>query len=647
MEVLAPAGSMAALKAALLGGADAIYLGGKSFGARRLAANFTDQELHTAVNAAHTRGVKVYVTVNTLIKEEEVPSVFSYLEYLESIAADAVILQDRGLLHMIQDSFSLPVHASTQMNLHSPAGVHWAEEHGIRRVILARELRRAELEAIRAATSVELEVFIHGALCYAYSGQCLFSSAVGGRSGNRGLCAQPCRQRYTLGPATGYLLSPADLFGVDAIPDLLRLGIAGVKIEGRMRSPLYVYLTSKIYSAAIRRAADGRSPLITPRERELLEVVFNRGFTHGYLADDDVMQRAYAGSRGRLLGAAEWDGTTLAIPMDSLTAGDGVTLYQQDVKVGGFALPPAHRGHGVVYVRPPFPLPTGIYQVYKTKDHDFDAIHRQITDLTLPPPPPLPLAAARPTGRRFSSPPIHRRATQGELSFYVSSLNSLDAVIPYADRVYFDWNSRFPDAYARCEAAGVECVLILPRISLGVPPSDAESLMVCSIDQSAAYPHRKRYGHYAMNFFNSLTIPPLYQSTLSVELSQDDIAGVARHYAGRLEVLVFGRIEVMVSRDPSLPEGLLIDRKRKRFPVYRDRFGFVHILNSSDLCLLDYLADLEALGINSLGIDLRRRDPGLSALVAKAFSTRDLRQKAAIKKRCGSITASHYLRGVL
>jgi putative protease len=641
MELLAPAGSMAAFKAALLGGADAIYLGGKSFGARRQAANFTDQELDTVVRAAHKRGVKVYVTVNTLIKEGEFPSVFSFLGYLESIAVDAVILQDRGLLRLIQDTFSLPVHASTQMNIHSPEGVVWAEKNDVRRIILARELRLKELEKIREATRLELEVFIHGALCYSFSGQCLFSSAVGGRSGNRGLCTQPCRQRYTLGRDEGYLLSTADLFGIEAIPDLLRLGIDGLKIEGRMRSPLYVYLTSKIYSNAIRRAEDGRSPLITPRETELLEVVFNRGFSRGYLTDADVMHRAYAGSRGRLLGTINFDGKTIAIKANSLRSHDGITLYRQDEKVGGFGIQKVEREQGFMILRPPFKLPKGEYQVYKTKDRDFDSIQKQVTGMTLSPSP------GQTKVRRFSFNPIRRDAARGDLSFYVSSLKSLEAVIPYADRVYFDWNSRFPDAYALCDQAGVECVLILPRLSFSMPPTDAESLMVCSVDQFEAYSSRKLYGHYAMNFFNSLTIPNLFQYTLSVELSKDDIEEIARHYAGRMEVMVFGRIELMISRDPLLGEGLLIDRKQKRFPVYRDRFGFVHILTSSDLFLLDYLGDLENMGINSFGIDLRRRDPALSDLVAKAFYQRDLRQKTVIKKRCTSITARHYLRGVI
>lgn len=170
MELLAPAGSKEAFKAAILGGADAIYLRGKFFGARGLAENFTDAELKTAVRLAHKHGIKVYVTVNTLIKEGELQSVFSYLDYLESINADAVIVQDRGLLRLIRENFSIPVHASTQMGIHSTEGAIWAEKNGIRRVILARELHVEELEKIRKATKLELEVFIHGALCYSFSG---------------------------------------------------------------------------------------------------------------------------------------------------------------------------------------------------------------------------------------------------------------------------------------------------------------------------------------------------------------------------------------------------------------------------------------------------------------------------------------------
>lgn len=640
MELLAPAGSKTSFKAAIAGGADAVYLGGKNFGARRLAENFTDSELKAVVKLAHGHEVKVYVTVNTLIKEGEIQPVFSYLDFLSSINVDAVIIQDRGLLRIIRENFRIPVHASTQMGIHSPEGAIWAQKNGITRIILARELRLDELQKIRKAVNLELEVFIHGALCYSFSGQCLFSSTLGGRSGNRGLCVQPCRKRYTLGDERGYLLSTADVFGVEALLDLLRIGVDGVKVEGRMRSPLYVYLTSNIYSKAIRRAEEGKEPLMTEREKELLQVVFNRGFSKGYLYEDNVMQRTYPGSRGLPLGKASSDGEELLVKADNLRLNDSVTLYRDDVKVGGFTVRTVEKKDGLLVLSPPFRVPRGEYQLYKTKDREFSSIERKIEAIE------FPIDSATIKLRDFPIKAHKRNRTRGELSFYVSSLRSLEKVLPYADRVYFEWNKFYDEAKAMCQKAKKECVLMLPRLSFVMPETDEESLMVNSVDQYENYAGRKLYGHYSMNVFNSFTFPELFQQTLSVELSRSDIGEVAGHYSGRLEVMAFGRVELMVSRDPSLDEGTLVDERRKRFPVYRDRFGYVHVLNSSDLFLLDYLDDLEGMGVDSFGIDLRRRDSELSEIVAKAFHERDISQKAVIKKKCGSITARHYAEGV-
>jgi putative protease len=186
---------------------------------------------------------------------------------------------------------------------------------------------------------------------------------------------------------------------------------------------------------------------------------------------------------------------------------------------------------------------------------------------------------------------------------------------------------------------------MLPRLNFDPIKTKVENIMICAVDQyEQAY--RRIFGHHSMNFFNSFTIPELYQYTLSPELSREDIKDIASHFKGRLEAMVFGRIELMISRDDSLGEGTLVDEKGVRFPVQRDRFGFTHILNSSDLFLLDYLSDLEDMGIDSFGLDLRRREPELSLTVAKAFFERDLTKKAVIKKLCGSITARNYLRGV-
>jgi putative protease len=239
-----------------------------------------------------------------------------------------------------------------------------------------------------------------------------------------------------------------------------------------------------------------------------------------------------------------------------------------------------------------------------------------------------------------------RGRRKGELSICVSSLKALESVLPYADRICFELNNHFDEALVMCKKRGTECVLMLPPLSFELPDLDAESIMINSVDQFEKYADRKLYGHYSMNFFNSLTMPKLFQYTLSVELSKEDIREIADHYTGRLETLVFGRIELMVTREPSLNEGMLVDKKRKRFPFYRDQFGYVHILNSSDLFLLDFLDELEEVGIDSFGIDLRRRDRELCETVAKAFYERDLTKKQVIKKKCGSITSGHYLRGV-
>ncbi|WP_019176882.1 U32 family peptidase [Methanomassiliicoccus luminyensis] len=638
MEVLSPAGSKDAFKAALEGGADAVYLGGKTFGARKFAPNFSDAELKCAIKLAHSRNAKVYVTVNTLVKDRELGQAFSYLDLLNSIETDAVIVQDRGLLRMIRDSFKIPVHGSTQMGIHSPDDARWAKENGLERAILSRELSLDEVERVRKASDIGIEVFIHGALCYCFSGQCLFSSILGGRSGNRGMCAQPCRKRYALGREQGYMLSTADLFSVQALPRLMEMGVDAIKIEGRLRSPAYVYLATRTYKSAVERAARGEEELITPREREMLEVAFNRGFSPGYLMTNDVMQRDYAESRGLSLGKATVRGKEVTIRSALLEAGDGITFYRGAEKVGGFEVKDPQKANGTTVVKSPFRLEIGEYSVYKTKDREFPGIERTLSSVE------FPTCQAQRRSLPFDLPRVSRGRRREELSFYVSSLKTLDAVLRYADRVYYD-GPEFEGALSRCDASKVECVLMMPRVTPEVPEAEASSIMVNSVGQYQNYKDRRLYGSYFMNLFNSLAMPDLYQYTLSVELSREEMRELCSHYRGRLEALVFGRIELMVTRDPSLNEGTLIDERGKRFPVSRDRCGYAHIMNSSDLFLLDFMEEMDSMGIDSYGIDLRGRPTELCSLVAKAFRERDPRAKDRIRRR-GSITAGHYLRGV-
>lgn len=641
VELVAPAGSKDALKAAILGGANAVYLGGKRFGARRLAENFTPGELKAAVRTAHDHDVKVFATVNTLVKEKELSAALSHVDFLVSIDIDAIIVQDRGLLKLIKDNFSIPIHASTQMGIHSPECAAWAKANGIKRVILARELTFFELEKLKRETNIELEFFVHGALCYSYSGQCLFSSLLGGRSGNRGMCAQPCRKLYKLGNKENYMLSTADLCAIDNLPRLVKIGIDAFKIEGRMRSPIYVYLASRIYSNAIARVKKGEEEIITAREKELLETVFNRGFTSGYLEKEQIMQREFPESRGLSLGTGIVRGGILRITSESIRNGDGITLYKNGKKIGGFEVDLSGKNDSEHILIPPFDLQDGEYLVYKTKDGEFSRIQKMIEAF------PFQTTKAEERTLRLELPCKKRQRSECELSFYISSIKSLQKILPYASRVYFDWNKQFDEAKRLCNNQGIEIVLMMPRISTEVPETHEESLMVCTLGQIQKYSDRKLYGHYSLNFFNSLTIPKLYQYTFSVELNKDEMKETLAHYDGRLEILAFGKIELMVTKDPTIPEGMLIDELGKRFEVYRDTLGLAHILNSADLLLLDYIDEFSEMGIESIGIDLRRRDAELCELVAKAFFEKRLELKDEIKKRCKSVTHGHYLRGVL
>ena len=275
-ELLAPAGTYEALLAAVNTGADAVYLGGLAFNARMNAENFTEESLARGIAYAHAHGVKVYVTLNTLVYDKEIPEFLAYAKRLWEMGADAVIVADIGAARLLHRYLpDLPLHGSTQMSVHSADGADALASLGLSRIVLARELSLADLTATTAKTQIETEVFLHGALCVSTSGQCLFSSLVGGRSGNRGECAQPCRLPYN---GNRYPLSLSDLCLAAHIPALIESGVASLKIEGRMKSPAYVGGTVKIY----RRLLDeGRAA--TKAEIAELYSLFSRGFTDGYL----------------------------------------------------------------------------------------------------------------------------------------------------------------------------------------------------------------------------------------------------------------------------------------------------------------------------------------------------------------------------
>ena len=329
-ELLSPAGSWEALTAAVQNGADAVYMGGTRFNARRLADNFDNESLRKAVEYAHLYGVRIYITLNILIKEKELDEMKAFVSELEELRVDGVIVQDLGAARYIaQNHPALSLHASTQMTIHQLEGVKVLEEMGFSRVIPARELTLEELKHISGSSCLELETFIHGALCVSYSGQCLMSSMLGGRSGNRGMCAQPCRLAYTLNKAQNnagqpaYHLSMKDLSTVEYLDEILAAGITGLKIEGRMKRPEYVAIVTREYRKALddilkagygdsnpaalnEPGSSGFEKPDTTVQTELAQVFNRGGFTKGYYFGTDHTD--LFARENPITGASSWAG---------------------------------------------------------------------------------------------------------------------------------------------------------------------------------------------------------------------------------------------------------------------------------------------------------------------------------------------------
>lgn len=352
VEVLAPAGAFESLVAAAESGADAVYFGGTQFSARQYAGNFDNNDLARAIDYLHVRGVKAYLTINTLLYDEEMRNALSLASTAYSLGIDALIVQDVGLATAVRRLLpDLQLHASTQMTVHNPQGARVLSELGFSRVILARELGLSDIAAIKEAGGpIEIETFVHGAICFSYSGQCLMSSLVGGRSGNRGRCAQPCRLEYSfveLGshrPAQGFvsaagrLLSPSDLCLIECLPELIRAGVTSLKIEGRMKGPEYVATVTRAYRWAVDKYAEtGQIPANELREAtNQLSVIFNRGFTKAYFYGrpaPDLMSPGRSSNRGAYVGRVVrvnryGRDQLMGVKLESdLSLGDGIEVW--------------------------------------------------------------------------------------------------------------------------------------------------------------------------------------------------------------------------------------------------------------------------------------------------------------------------------
>ncbi len=350
IELLAPAGNMNGLYAAIMAGADAIYIGGYAYSARSYADNFSNEEIIEAINYAHLYGVKIYVAVNTLIYDDEVETFMNYIDFLHTNNVDAIIIQDLGMLDLVRKTYpNLELHASTQMHIHNMEGVKFAKKCGLKRVVLARETPIELIKEIKKNVNIDIEIFGHGALCVSYSGQCLMSSLIGGRSGNRGSCAGTCRLPYDLVLAdqngqkilndNKYLLSMKDLNSLENVGSLIEVGVDSLKIEGRMKREEYIYLVVSIYRKAIDSYYKYGKVIISDNDKLELRKIYNREFTKGFLFNEEnskVVNQYRPNHMGIKIGTVlSQDKGFVKIKLsEPITQGDGIRIINKRADVG-------------------------------------------------------------------------------------------------------------------------------------------------------------------------------------------------------------------------------------------------------------------------------------------------------------------------
>lgn len=624
MELLSPAGSPDALVAAVQNGANAVYLGCGDFNARRRAKNFTPEDLAWAVPYCHVRGVKVYLTLNTLLADKELPAALETAALADRLGVDAVLVQDLGLASVLKARFpDLPLHGSTQMTVHSLAGVAFCARLGLERVVLSRELSRDAIAHICRHSLIEIEVFVHGALCMCYSGQCFFSSLVGGRSGNRGLCAQPCRLPYN----GGHPLSLKDMSLAGHLGELADMGVACVKLEGRMKRPEYVATVTSVYAAALKEA---REPTLD--ELNALQAAFSRsGFTQGYFRGEtgpamfgtrleaDVPEDAfYAAARATYQKERPLVDVTMAAVIQ---CGTELRLTIRDDlgnEATALGLPPeAARTHPLTVedVREQLTKTGGTpYRVTGLEVYLSDGLSVPKSVLNA-----LRRAALEELTRLRAAPPKRRQLPAVSHSFcsgsdapprWVFSFSSADQLSPAV------WNAQpafvdLPLAELAAQSqllASASCPVraVLPTIlwdteagdvrrqlqavkALGVTDALVNTWDAAQLAWEEGF---ALHGDYGLGALNSDTLDALrnlgFQSaTLSFEQKFSAIRRLSKPLP--VEAIIYGRLPLMTLEQfpGGTPCGSLTDRKSVTFPVIPAPGGRARVLNSQPLCLAD------------------------------------------------------------
>ena len=654
MELLAPAGSPEALRAAVCAGADAVYLGFGQFNARRGARNFTQNELPPAVSYCHLRGVKVYLTLNTLCSDRELPAAVDCAVQASKMGVDAVLVQDLGLARALRQSApDLPLHASTQMTLHSLDGVKQAADLGVARAVLARELSRRDIEYICRRSPIEIEVFVHGALCMCYSGQCYMSSVIGGRSGNRGMCAQPCRLPYGWGDelVNGHPLSLKDMSLAGHLRELRDMGVASAKIEGRMKRPEYVYTVTRIYAEALR---EGREPSVEELSR--LEQAFSRqGFTDGYYMEQkgpgmfgvreevkpprELFARAraaYERGEGRLVPVKFY---ALIRPGEPIQVGVEDTQGRVATAAGKVPEPARRRATAQREVEAQLAKTGGtVYEASGTRTlvepglavplSALNALRRQVLDELSRQRVALPQRRHNEfkPGARYENYPgepdirVSLRHA-GQLTFELLRARPALITLP-AEEI-----AAHPDSVRTAAGHGVPVAAMLPRVcfdreldglrrqletcrEMGVADAYVGNLGLVSLCRELDFALR---GDFGLNVFNSQSAKEYkrlgFQSlTASFELKFAQIRDLSK--AVDTEIIAYGRLPLMLTENCAVKNrsgkctcgnvNLLTDRKGVRFPVEKAYGCRNEILNANKVFLADKAEDWKKLGLRAI-----------------------------------------------
>ena len=687
LELLAPAGSMESITAAVQNGADAVYFGYGNFNARRNAKNFSEEEAAAAVSYCHLRGCKVNLTLNTLLTDRELAGAAEVAAHASAIGIDAVIVQDLGVMRMLRQTVpDLPIHGSTQMTVHNLDGVKKCADLGISRVVLSRELSRDQIAHICQNSPIEIEVFGHGALCMSYSGQCYFSSVIGGRSGNRGLCAQPCRLKYGWGnKADEYPLSLKDMSLAGHLKELQEMGVACLKLEGRMKRPEYVAIVTGIYSRALR---EGREP--TAEELLQLEQAFSRqGFTQGYWLgqkgahmfgtrqEEKEPRELFAQAR-----ATYENGENRKEPVRIyalIEAGSPAQIAVQDKegRTGHAEGPIPEEARNVPLTREkvegqlvrtggtPYLCEKVVARVDKNLSLPLSALNnlrrQALEDLSAQRvlPPERRREPFHP-GVRYENPkqaPAITLSVSSHEQISAELLNLKPALIYIPTHIA----AAHPETVERCRNAGVPVAALLPRIcsdtEADIMEKDLTALRDLGVEEVLAgnlgTAHRamelgfRVRGDFGMGVYNSQTIKDLKRlgfvsATASFELKLAQIRDLSK--AIPMEFIAYGRLPLMITENcivhnhtgqhTCANNNQLVDRKGERFPVVQAPGCRNEILNSKKLFLADKAADYARLGLISARLMFTTESAPECARVLERYLGR------------GNYTPNEYTRGL-